>query len=94
MRAEWAELGRRIGVFGDEFATSARVKAARRLATVPGVGPIDATALVSAVDDASAFRRARDLMAWLSLVPKQATIGGKPKCSEASSRAAATCART
>ncbi len=80
MRAEWAELDRRIGVFDDEFATSARTdEAARRLATVPGIGPINATALVSAVGDASAFRRARDLVAWLGLVPKQATTGGKPK---------------
>jgi transposase len=80
MRAEWAELDRRIGVFDDEFATSARTdEAARRLATVPGIGPINATALVSAVGDANAFRRARDLVAWLGLVPKQATTGGKPK---------------
>ena len=54
-------------------------EAARRLATVPGIWPINATALVSAVGDASAFRRARDLVAWLGLVPKQATTGGKPK---------------
>ena len=80
MRAEWVELDRRIGVFDDEFATSARQdEAARRLATIPGIGPINATALVSAVGDASAFRRARDLTAWLGLVPKQATTGGKPK---------------
>ncbi len=80
MRAEWAELDRRITVFDEEFATSAKQgEATRRLATVPGIGPINATALVSAVGDASAFRRARDLAAWLGLVAKQATTGGKPK---------------
>jgi transposase len=80
MRAEWAELDRRVAVFDEEFAASARQdEAARRLATVPGIGPINATALVAAVGDASAFRRARDLAAWLGLVPKQATTGGKPK---------------
>ncbi|WP_424140714.1 IS110 family transposase [Roseomonas chloroacetimidivorans] len=80
MRAEWAELDRRIAVFDEESATSARQdEAARRLATVPGIGPINATALVAAVGDASAFGRARDLAAWLGLVPKQATTGGKPK---------------
>jgi transposase len=80
MRAEWAELDRRIAVFDEEFAASARHdEAARRLATVPGIGPIHATALVAAVGDASAFGRARDLAAWLGLVPKQATTGGKPK---------------
>ena len=68
MRAEWAELDRRIGMFDDEFAASARNdEATRRLATVPGIGPINATALVAAVGDASAFRRGRDLAAWLGL---------------------------
>ena len=80
MRAEWAELDRRIGAFDEEFAASARQdEAARRLATVPGIGPINATALVVAVGDAGAFARARDLAAWLGLVPKQSTTGGRPK---------------
>ena len=80
MRAEWAELDRRIGVFDDEFMASARAdEAARRLATIPGIGPINATALVAAIGGATAFARARDLAAWLGLVPKQATTGGKPK---------------
>ena len=80
MRAEWEELNRRIGLFDDEFANSARQdEAARRLTTVPGIGPINATALVAAIGDASAFGRARDLAAWLGLVPKQATTGGRPK---------------
>jgi transposase len=80
MRTEWAELDRRIGVFDDEFAANARAdETARRVATIPGIGPINATALVAAVGDASAFARARDMAAWLGLVPKQATTGGKPK---------------
>ena len=80
MRAEWAELDRRIGVFDDEFAASARAdEASRRVATIPGIGPVNATALVAAIGDATAFARARDLAAWLGLVPKQATTGGKPK---------------
>jgi transposase len=80
MRAEWAELDRRIGAFDEEFAASARTnEAARRLATIPGIGPINATALLAAIGDASAFAHARDLAAWLGLVPKQATTGGKPK---------------
>lgn len=51
----------------------------RRLSTVPGIGPINATALVAAVDDATAFARGRDLSAWIGLVPRQATTGGKPR---------------
>jgi transposase len=80
MRAEWAEFDRRIGAFDDEFATVARSdEATRRVATIPGIGPVNATALVAAVGDGTAFARARDMSAWLGLVPRQATTGGKPK---------------
>jgi transposase len=51
----------------------------RRLQTIPGIGPLVATALVSAVGNASSFRHARDLSAWVGLVPRQHTTGGKPK---------------
>jgi transposase len=51
----------------------------RRLQTVPGVGPLVATALVSAVGNASTFRSSRDLSAWIGLVPRQHTTGGKPR---------------
>jgi transposase len=53
--------------------------ACRRLLTIPGVGVVTATALVSAVGDARQFRRGRDLAAWIGLVPRQLTTGGKPK---------------
>jgi transposase len=80
MRAEWAELDRRIGAFDDEFAARAKAdEAARRLATIPGIGVLDATALAAAIGDGAAFARGRDLAAWLGLVPRQATTGGKPK---------------
>jgi transposase len=80
MRVQWAELDRRISAFDDEFASLARVdEAVRRVATIPGIGPINVTALVAAIGDASAFARARDLAVWLGLVPKQATTGGKPR---------------
>jgi len=80
MRAEWRELDRRIEAFDREFLQSARTDdTTRRLATVPGIGPLNATALVAAVGDASAFGRGRDMAAWLGLVPRQATTGGKPR---------------
>jgi transposase len=53
--------------------------AARRLATIPGIGVLNATALVAAIGDGRTFSRGRDLSAWLGLVPRQATTGGKPK---------------
>ena len=53
--------------------------ACRRLAKLPGVGPIIATALVAGVDDGRQFRNGRELAAWIGLVPRQYTTGGKPR---------------
>ena len=72
MQAQWRELDRRIAVFDDEFARHARENAAaRRLASIPGVGVMNATALVAAIGNAETFARGRDLAAWLGLVPRQ-----------------------
>ena len=80
MQAEWRELDRRIAELDDELATRARTDpAARRLATVPGIGVLNATALVAALGDGAAFARGRDLAAWLGLVPRQVTTGGKAR---------------
>jgi transposase len=80
MRAEWQALDRRIETFDEEFAEQARSDdAARLLTTIPGIGPLNATALVAAIGNAQTFTRARDLPAWLGLVPRQVTTGGKPK---------------
>ena len=80
MRAEWRDLDRRISALDQEFAKYARSnQATKRLMTVPGIGPLTATALVAAVNDAATFCTARDLAAWLGLVPKQQTTGGKPR---------------
>lgn len=51
----------------------------RRLMEIPGVGPTIASALVAAIGDGSGFAKARDLSAWLGLVPRQITTGGKAK---------------
>jgi transposase len=80
MRDRWDALDQRIKAFDKEFATHARSDAhARRLLTIPGIGALNATALVAAVGDARTFARGRDLAAWLGLVPRQATTGGKPR---------------
>lgn len=80
MRRRWTELDRRIAAFDAEFATMARTdERARRLTGIPGIGALNATALVAAVGDAATFSKGRDLAAWLGLVPRQATTGGKPK---------------
>ena len=80
LRAEWRELDRRILAFDDEFAAQARTDETTRLLTsIPGIGPLNATALTAAIGNAQTFGRGRDLAAWLGLVPKQVTTGGKPK---------------
>jgi transposase len=80
LRAEWRELDRRISAFDDEFALEARTdETARLLTSIPGIGPLNATALSAAIGNAQTFGRGRDLAAWLGLVPKQMTTGGKPK---------------
>ena len=51
----------------------------QRLMEIPGIGPTIATALVAAVGTGSSFGKGRDLAAWLGLVPRQITTGGKAK---------------
>ena len=77
---EWQELNEQIEQISKEIEGIAVQDAAcQRLIEVPGVGPLVATALVAAVGNGSAFARARDLSAWLGLVPKQQSTSGKPK---------------
>ena len=54
-------------------------EASRRLDAIPGVGPVLATALVASVSDPKTFRSARDFAAWIGLVPKQNSSGGKER---------------
>ena len=58
----------------------------RRLDDIPGVGPALATALVASVADPKAFRSGRDFSAWIGLVPKQNSSGGKDKLGNISKR--------
>jgi transposase len=51
----------------------------RRLVKLPGVGPIVATAIIAAVNDGRQFRSGREMAAWIGLVPRQYTTGGKPR---------------
>ncbi len=53
--------------------------ACQRLRQIPGVGPLVSTATVAAIGNGAAFRRGRDFAAWLGLVPKQHSTGGKAK---------------
>ncbi|WP_428523027.1 transposase [Pseudorhodoplanes sp.] len=59
---------------------------ARRLASVPGIGTINATAPLAALGDGSAFTKGRDFAAWLGLTPRQHSTGGKTKMLGSSKR--------
>jgi transposase len=54
-------------------------EACQRLTTIPGVGPVTATALIAAIGNGAAFRKGRDLAAWVGMVPRQCSTGGKQK---------------
>jgi transposase len=77
---EYAALDQRIRGYDSELADITRSDTqARQLASIPGIGVINATALLAAVGDGSAFAKARDLPAWLGLTPRQHSTGGKTK---------------
>jgi len=73
LKAQILEFDRRIMVWHRSNATS------KRLDAIPGVGPALATALVASIADPKAFRSGRDFSAWVGLVPKQNSSGGKDK---------------
>jgi transposase len=58
----------------------------QRLATIPGIGPIIATAIAATVPDPSVFRSGREFAAWLGLVPRQNSTGGKARLGGISKR--------
>jgi transposase len=79
LQARLQELDERIAGHDRQIAQVAKQsEAAKRLMQVEGVGPITATARVATVGDAKAFAHGRQFAAWLGLVPKQFSSGGKP----------------
>jgi len=80
LRYEWAKLEEQIDTANREFAEVAKKEdGCRRLLTIPGIGPLTATALTAAIGNGAAFRKGRDLAAWLGLVPRQHSTGGKAR---------------
>ena len=75
-----AVLSAKIDSLGKALQVSARQdEEAMRLMTIPGIGPICAMALQAFAPPMESFRRGRDFSAWLGLVPRQHTTGGKPR---------------
>ena len=54
-------------------------EACQRLITIPGVGPVTATALIAAIGNGAAFRKGREFAAWIGVVPREYSTGGKQK---------------
>lgn len=78
--AEFEALDKRINEIDRKLVAICRTdERCKRLATLPGVGPVIATALIAAVDDGQHFSSGRALAAWIGLVPRQYTTGGKPR---------------
>ena len=74
------ELDARIAELDKEIAKRAREdEVVRRLMTIPGIGPIAATAIAALAPPAASFKRGRDFAAWLGLTPRQMSTGGKQK---------------
>jgi transposase len=75
---QWHALDAEAAELEREIVARARADArARRLMTIPGVGPITAHAVVAAIGDGRQFASARDFAAWVGLTPKQASSGEK-----------------
>lgn len=80
MASELDVINDRVTAIDAEIKALARTDAdMQRLMEIPGIGPTIATALVAAVGTGSSFGKGRDLAAWLGLVPRQVTTGGKAK---------------
>ncbi|MDQ2803107.1 MAG: IS110 family transposase [Pseudomonadota bacterium] len=78
--AELEALGERVKeIEGAILAWHKDNEASRRLATIPGIGPITASAIVATVTDPTQFHSARQFAAWIGLVPKQNSSGGKER---------------
>ncbi len=76
---DWVWLDKRVdGLTAEIEQIAQREGSCRLLMSVPGVGPLISTAMVAAIGAGEAFERGRDFGAWLGLVPKQFSTGGRP----------------
>ena len=77
---EWKMVEQQIEELGDELERiSAADAGCTRIRKIPGIGPVVATAIVAAIGNGAAFRKGREFAAWLGIVPRQYSTGGKAK---------------
>ena len=94
LATELAALGLRITAIEAEIVARTRADpVARRLATIPGIGPIIASRITATVPDPSIFQSGRDFAAWIGLVPRQNSTGGKIRLGGISKRGNGTLRR-
>jgi transposase len=77
---EFGALEKRLAYYTAKLeAISAAHPVCQRLETIPGIGPLTATAMIAAVSDVTHFQNGRQFAAWIGLVPRQHSTGGKPR---------------
>jgi len=77
---ELGKLDAELAYYQDKLEALAQAHpVCQRLLTIPGIGPLTATALIAAVGDAGVFKNGRQFAAWLGLVPKQYSTGGQTR---------------
>jgi transposase len=77
--AHLRELNQQVQALEEQIEVWHRAnEASQRLAKIPGIGPLTASALSASIGDAKSFKNGRELAAWLGLVPRQHSSGGKP----------------
>ena len=87
LAGDWRRLDERIEALSGEIeALARRDGGCERLMSVPGIGPIISSATVAAIGTGDAFARGRDFAAWLGLVPKQFSTGGRTVLGKISKR--------
>jgi transposase len=78
LAGDWRRLDERIERVTEEIEQLAHgSESCRQLMTVPGIGPLIASAMVAAIANGAAFAKGRDFAAWLGLVPKQMSTGDR-----------------
>lgn len=77
---ELGKLDAELAYYQDKLEALAQAHpVCQRLLTIPGIGPLTATALIAAVGDAGVFKNGRQFAAWLGLVPNQYSTGGQTR---------------
>jgi transposase len=80
LQAEMAEIDGRIATYDRRIREIFRAsEQCQRLGKIEGIGPVTATALIAAVGDRTCFKNGRQFAAWLGLVPKQRSSGGRAR---------------